>query len=90
MSKHPIPPHYLCPQPALLILTCLHLCRDVETLAQRAKRAKASAGGQPPAGTSRVPLVALSSPDSSPRQSPQCKFVILLSSTRVRGATLWC
>ena len=41
-------------------------CRDVETLAQRIKRARISASGQPPAGTSSTPLVVLSSPDSSP------------------------
>ena len=52
-------------------------CRDVETLAQRVKRAKVSAGGQPPVGTSGAPLVVLSSPDSSPRHSPQRKFVTL-------------
>nr|XP_040249570.1 nucleolar and coiled-body phosphoprotein 1-like [Aegilops tauschii subsp. strangulata] len=49
---------------------------DVETLAQRVKRAKASASGQHPAGTSGAPLVVLSSPDSSPRHSPQRKFLI--------------
>ena len=41
------------------------------------KRAKVSAGGQPPVGTSGAPLVVLSSPDSSPRQSPQRKFITL-------------
>ena len=34
--------------------------------------------GQPPAGTSGTPVVVLSSPDSSPRHSPQRKFVTLL------------
>ena len=47
-------------------------------MAQRVKRAKASASSQPPAGASKTPLVVLSSPDSSPRHSPQRKFVTLL------------
>ena len=47
------------------------LCRDVETLGQRIKRARISASGQPPAGTSSTPPVVLSSPDSSPQPSPQ-------------------
>ena len=78
MSKYLVP--FLSspsPQTVPLILVCFHLCRDGETLAQRAKRAKVSVGGQPPAGTSRAPLVVLSSPDSSPRHSPQRKFVTL-------------
>ena len=45
-------------------------CRDVETLAQRIKRARMSASGQPPTGTSSTPLVVSSSPDSSPQSSP--------------------
>ena len=73
------------PQSVPLVLTCFHLCKDAETLAQRVKRAKASAGGQPPAGTSRTPLVVLSSPDSSPRRSSQRKFITHPSSICVRG-----
>ena len=53
-------------------------CRDAETLAQRVKRAKALAGGQPLASASKSPLVVLSSPDSSPQHNPQRKFVTLL------------
>ena len=45
-------------------------CRDLETLAQRIKRARISTSGQPPASTSGMLLVVLSSPDSSPRHSP--------------------
>ena len=46
----------------------------METLAQRvAKRARASTGGQPPAGTSSTPLVVESSPDSSPPHSPSVR-----------------
>ena len=48
-------------------MTCFYLCTDVETLAQRvAKRARASSGGQPPAGTSSTPLVVESSPAAAP------------------------
>jgi len=70
----------------LLFFTCLHLCRDRETLAQRgAKRAKASAGGQPPAGTSSTPLVVV---ESSPRHSPQRKLITLPSLSCVGGMIL--
>ena len=63
MSKHLVPFSLsLPPHSVLLILTCRNSCRDVETLAQRVKRAKASAGGQPPAGASRAPLGCVSSP----------------------------
>ena len=65
-------------------MTYFHLCRNVETLAQRvAKRARASMSGQPPAGTSSTPLVMESSPDSSPRRSPQHAFVTRSLSTCV-------
>ena len=44
-----------------------HLHRDTETLAQRVvKRAKASAGDMPLAGTPHTQLLVESSPDSSP------------------------
>ena len=69
------------PQSVPIILTCFHLCRDAEMLAQRVKSAKASAGDQPPAGTSRAPLLVLRSPDNSPRHRPQRKFIIHPSST---------
>ena len=58
-------------------------CRDVETLAQRIKRARTSASGQPPAGTSSTPLVVSSSPDSSPQHSPQRESTIHPLSTCV-------
>ena len=51
-----------------LILTCSCFFRDAETLAQRVKRAKASASGQPPAGATETPLVVLSSSDGSPQR----------------------
>lgn len=65
-----------------LFLTCHQLRKDRETLAQRvAKRAKASMGGQPPAGTSSTLLVVVeSSPESSPQHSTQCAFITRSSS----------
>ena len=72
------------PQTVMLILDCFHLCRDAKTLAQRVKRARSSAGGQPPAGTSGTLLVVLSSPDNS----PQRKLITRPSSTCVSGTIL--
>ena len=79
----------LAPQTVPLISICFHLCRDAETLAQRVKRARSSAGGQPPAGTSRAPLVVVSSPDSSLQSSPQRKFLTRPLSTCVEGLIHW-
>ena len=47
-------------------------------------------GEQPaPAGTSGTPLVVLSSPDSSPRHSPQRKLITHPSSMCVGGSIPW-
>ena len=75
MSKYPAFLSSPSSQTAPLFLICFHLRRDAEMLAQRVKRARASTGGQPPVGTSSTPLVVESSPDSSPRRSPQRAFI---------------
>ena len=71
MSKHSVFCHLRPLRSRRFFLTCFYFYRDVETLAQRAaKRARASTGGKPPAGTSSTPLLVESSPDNSPRRSP--------------------
>ena len=89
MSKRHFLSSSSTPLIVLLILTCFCFGRDMETLAQRVKRARASASGQPPACTSGTPLVVLSSPDSSPRHSPQRKLVTRPLSTCVGGMIPW-
>ena len=75
-SKFSVPYcHFHFLQLGRLIYFCFR--RETKTLAQRAKRARTSASSQPSAGASNTPLVVLSSPDSSPRCSPQRKFVTL-------------
>ena len=90
-----LPPSFLSfPAELFAYLDLFCLGRDAKTLAQRVrKRAKASAGSQPPAGTSSSPLVVVSSPDNSPqhcpRHSPQRKFTIHPLSTPA-GAIFSC
>ena len=76
MKSEPMLPSLMPYTPPDRVAYLSSSCRDVETLAQRIKRASISASGQPPAGTSSTPLVVSSSLDSSPQPSPQRKSTI--------------
>nr|XP_040249558.1 actin cytoskeleton-regulatory complex protein pan1-like [Aegilops tauschii subsp. strangulata] len=72
-NAHGLDPSWVEPEAEQVhdIFDCLSE-KDTEMLAQRVeKRAKASTGDKPPAGTSSTPLVVESSPEKKPRRSPR-------------------